>query len=440
MKAKFFSAAAAVLKTIVAKVLPVLKTLWKISSRNIGLKILSVLFALMLWSYVISSNTSITRDKVLSGLQGYVIGQASLDAYGLAMVSDPTSALSNITVEIDVPQASYSASTKDNVQVTLDVSSVQNAGTREVPLKATTVYGKVTRIYPSTVTVTFEPQDSRSIPVNVNMAGTEDGYWYNCARVNPSYITVTGATSLIRSISSAEVTADMTGRNSSFYTSSGIELLDNSGNPISSSLINRSASSVSLTMEIFPTKELEISTATDDILLGQVADGYIIEAITVQPRTITVAAEQELLDSLDMLVIEPIEIDSPSQSFTRRASISGLSDFKYISAEQIYVNVQIAEETISDWIEDVDITFIGLGDGLTITEGRGNVAVHVTGPRSRIETLSANSLTVTVDLSGLGAGSYELNVNPETANHPAVLFEVDPTTVMVTLEAQTAER
>ncbi len=415
------------------------RAIWKVVSRNVALKVLSALFALMLWSYVISSNTSITRTKSFTGLQGYVSGQVSLEVYDLAMVSDPTEALSNVTVEIDVPQASYSSATNENVQVTLDVSSVRTAGTQEVPLKATTAYGKVTRIYPPSITLSFEALDSRSIPVNVEMDGLEDGYWYNCARVNPSQITISGATTLVQDISSVAVHADMSGRRSSFNTSCTIELLDGDGNIIPSSLLNRSASSVSISMEIYPTKDLEVSTATDDILLGQVADGYIIEAITVQPRTITVAADEELLDSLDNLVIDPIEIDSPSQSFTRRASISGLSDLKYISSEQVYVNVQIAEETISDWIEDVDLTFIGLSDGLVITEGRGRVAVHVTGPRSSIEALSAENLTVTVDLSGLEAGNYELPVNVETENHPAIIFEVDPSRVLVTLEKASAE-
>lgn len=415
------------------------RAIWKVVSRNVALKVLSALFALMLWSYVISSNTSITRTKSFTGLQGYVSGQVSLEVYDLAMVSDPTGVLSNIAVEIEVPQASYSLATNENVQVTLDVSSVRTAGTQEVPLKATTAYGKVTRIYPSSISMTFEALDSRSIPVNVEMDGQEDGYWYNCARVNPSQITISGATSLVQDISSVAVRADMTGRRSSFNTSCAIDLLDSEGNVIPSSLLNRSASSVSISMEIYPTRELEVSTATDDILLGQVADGYIVEAITVQPRTITVAADEELLESLDKLVIDPIEIDSPSQSFTRRASISGLADFKYISSEQVYVNVQIAEETISDWIEDVEITFIGLSDGLVITEGRGSVAVHVTGPRSSIEALSAESLTVTVDLSSLEAGNYELPVNVETENHPAVIFEVDPTSVLVTLENASAE-
>ncbi|MBQ4090325.1 MAG: hypothetical protein IJC56_10690 [Clostridia bacterium] len=415
------------------------KAVLKVFSRNIGLKLLSVLFALMLWSYVISSNTDITRTKTHSGLQGYVTGQVTLEVYDLAMVSDPTSALSNVSVDVEVPQVNYAASTADNVQVMLDVSSVRTAGTQEVPIKATSTYGKVTRVYPSSLTLTFEPLDSRSIPVNVRMTGTDEDYWYNCARVNPSQVTVSGATSIVQDISSVVVNADVTGRLDSYSTSCSIELLDRDGNVIPNALVNRSASSVSISMEVYPTKELEVSTATDDVLVGQAAEGYIIEAITVQPRTITVAAEQELLDSLDRLIIDPIEIDSPSQSFTRRASISGLTDFRYISSEQVYVNVQIAEETISDWIEDVDITFIGLADGLEITEGRGKVAVHVTGPRSRIEAMSADNLSVIVDLAGLGAGSYELPVEPDTANHPTVVFEVDPANIQVTLDAVAEE-
>lgn len=422
-----------------AKFLEIAKACWKVMSRNIGLKLLSIMFALMLWSYIISSNPNITRTKTYTGLQGYVTGQVTLEVYDLALVTDPSDALSNISVDVEVPQTNYADSTADNVQVTLDLSSVRTAGTQEVPLKATTTYGKVTRVYPSSVTLAFEPLDSRSIPVNVQMTGNNEDYWYNCSRVNPSQVTISGATSIVQDVGSVVVSMDVSDRTSSYNTSCSIEMLDSEGNVIPNTLLSRSSSSVSIYMEVYPTSELEVSTATDDILVGQVAEGYVVEAITVQPRTITVAAEQELLDSLDNLIIEPIEIDYPSQSFTRKASISGLTDFRYISSEQVYVNVQIAEETISDWIEDVNLTFIGLADGLEITEGRGTVAVHVTGPRSKIDMMTSENLSVIVDLSGLEAGSYELPAVPETDNYPSVVFEVDPVNIQVTIEETAAE-
>ena len=409
------------------------KYLLAVVSKNVGLKILSVVFAIMLWSYVISSNTSITRVKTHTGLQGYVTGQTTLEVYDLAMVSDPTGALNNITVEIEVPKASYASSTSENVQVMLDVSSVRTAGTQEVPIKATTSYGKVTRIYPSSLTMTFEPLDSRIIPINVQLSGEEEGYWYNCTRVNPSQVTVSGATSIVQSITSAVVRADMTGNYSSYSTSSTIELMDAAGNVVPSSLVSRSASSSSLVLSIYPEKELEVSTIIDDVLIGQAADGYVIEAITISPRTVTVAAEQELLDSLDKLIIEPIVIDNPSQSFTRRVSIAGLSDIKYISSEQVYVSVQISEETVSDWIENVDVACFGLGDNLTVSDSLSSVAVHVTGPRSDIESLVDDRIMLYVDLSGLGAGVHTLPVNVDTDQYDEVIFEVEPANITVTV-------
>ena len=67
-----------------------LKSLWGVLSRNVALKLLSILFAIMVWSYVISTNPSITRTKTIDGITGYVTGQATLEVYDLALLTDPT--------------------------------------------------------------------------------------------------------------------------------------------------------------------------------------------------------------------------------------------------------------------------------------------------------------------------------------------------------------
>ena len=117
------------------------KWLWGLLSHNFGLKILSLVMAILLWNYVITSNTSITRPKTISGLTGYISGQTTLNTYGLALLEDPSEALSNVSVTIEVPQADYSRASADNVQVTLDLSSVRTAGTQEVELRAISSYG-----------------------------------------------------------------------------------------------------------------------------------------------------------------------------------------------------------------------------------------------------------------------------------------------------------
>lgn len=424
------------------KLVQLSKAVWSAMSRRTLLKLLSFAFAIMLWSYVISSSPSITRTKTIDDLTGYVSGQATLEIYKLALLTDPTFALSDISVQVQVPQASYSQVTGDNVQVSLDISAVRTAGTQEVPLKATSAYGKVVRIYPAALTLTFETLDSRSVPVQVSLSGMEEtGYWYNTARYNPQQLTVTGATSLVQSIASARVVCDVADRHGSFTAARTFTLLDERGEEITQTMLNPSASSITVGVDIYPTKELEVSTAIDDVLDGQVAPGYQIESIAIQPETVTVAAEQELLDAIDKLVISPIAIDAPSQSFTKPASISGLTDFKYISSEQVYVTVQIAEETVSAWIEDVYINYSPSydKDKYLLSWQRNTISVHVTGPRSKVQALVDKGLTATADLSGLGEGNHAVPIEIDDGNLPDIVFEPELNEVEITLTPRTAE-
>ena len=417
------------------KALP--KKVWAVLSRNMGLKLLSLVFALLLWSYVVTNNPSITRNKTLTGLNAYITGQTTLNAYRLALESDPGSALNGITVMLEVPQAQYAYVSQDNVQVALDMTSVRSAGTQSVPLRASTTYGRVLKTIPDSVTVTIEALDSRSVPVNVALTGTDqENYWYNRSRVNPQQLTISGAASVVQSISQASVSVDVSGLRESHTAALPYVLYDSDGNEISQTMLDCSASSITVGIDIYPTRELRVSDSVENVLTGQPADGYLVESITIQPDTVLVAAEQELLDGLDEMLVEPIEVDGASQSFSRRVALIPLADIKYTSAEQVYVNVQIAEETTTLRISDVNLVFTGKADDLLLSWAREDFVVRATGPRSRVEALESQGLSATVDLSGLEAGSYTLPLTLSAGEYPDVSFELEPATVSVVLEAE----
>ena len=233
------------------------RALWGLLSHNLGLKALSLLMAVLLWNFVITSNTTITRTKTITGLTGYITSQSALNTYGLALLDNPTEQLSDISVTVEVAQSEYAYVSSDNVQVTLDLSSVRTAGTQEVSLVASTSYGRVVRIMPDTLTLTFETLDSRMIPVNVQIVGeTEADRWYNVNRTNPTAVTISGAASVVQSIASAYVYVDVTGYDSSFITADQYVLLDSEGNEITASMLNRSSSSITVNMDVYPTKEI----------------------------------------------------------------------------------------------------------------------------------------------------------------------------------------
>ena len=140
--------------------------------------------------------------------------------------------------------------------------------------------------------------------------------------------------------------------------------------------------------DVYPTREIPISTDIEDVVAGRVADGYAITEISIQPASITVAADADLLSGINELVIEPVSVDGASQNVSARAKISLLKDFKYASTEQVYVNITIGEERVSEWIDNVSITFVGKADNLQLDWKQDDIMVYTTGPRSAIEALN----------------------------------------------------
>ena len=411
------------------------RTLRMMLSRRLWMKLLSFLLAVLLWNYVVSTNTSITRTKTLTGLSGYITGQSTLTTYELALLAPPEDALSDITVQLDVAQSQFGQVSADTVQVMLDLSSVRTAGTQQVPLRATSAYGRVTSILPDSVTLTFETLDSRLIPVNVETTGEQDAnsWFYSVNRTNPTAITVSGAASVVRSISQARVYMDVTGMTENYNGAESFVLLDYEGNEVPQSMLNRSVTSVTVVMDVYPKKELPISQRVEDVVTGRLADGYTITDISIQPESITVAADQGLLDGISELLIEPVNVEGQSQSMVARASIAMLSDFRNVSAEQVYVNITVAEEDVSEWVGNNVLTFVGKADNLRLEWQRSDIQVRVTGPRSTVESLQENGVPITVDLSGLGAGEHVCPLILPNENYPGIAFEPEAPEITITL-------
>ena len=376
-------------------------------SNNLGYKLLSLLLAILLWNYVIATNTSITRTKAIYNLTGTVSGLSTLSENKLALSESPEEALSDITVTVETPQADYSRVSSDNVQVALDLSNVRATATHEVPLRATTSYGRVRRISPETLTLTFEKLDSRNVAVNSVIEGQADGYWYNVSRSNPSILTISGAASVVQSITSARVVADVRGMTDSTVTARPYVLLDAAGKIIPQDMLNCSTSSISVSVDIYPCRDIPVSNDRESVITGTPAEGYEVQSVTIQPQSIQVAAEQDLLDSLDRLVIEPVSVEGASQSFSAKSTVTQLSDFKNVSSEQVYVNVTIVEEQVTDYVDNVRVIFTGKAENLIASYDQ--LGVEVTGPRSGVARLAEEGVTVTVDLTGLGEGYYILS-------------------------------
>lgn len=407
--------------------------LWRIVSHNLMWKILSVVIAILMWSYIVSADSSITRTKVLSSVDVSLSGQSVLQSRLLAVVMDEDEALASVRVKVKVPQANYARVTADSVSVELDLSRVRQTGRQEVELVGTTAYGEVVQITPSTLEVDIEPMDTRVVPVNVELQNQdEDKYYYVVSQSNPSQLTISGASSVVQRIAQAQALVNVEGMTTGRNVSVKYALLDEEGNEVTQ-LVSKPTSSVMVGLSIDPIARLSVDASIETATTGTLPDGYRITRVEVQPETITVAGDPSLLGELDVLTFEQVNVTGRTQSFSTVATVNALDAMKYVSTRQVTVTVYIEEESQVARFENVKLSVTGLKEGCRAELSDETVRVKATGAYSEMGQLTESHLLADVDLTGLTPGEYDLPVQVTADNYPSVTFEVEPQTVHVAI-------
>ena len=407
--------------------------LWRIVSHNLMWKILSVVIAILMWSYIVSADSSITRTKVLSSVDVSLSGQSVLQSRLLAVVMDEDEALASVRVKVKVPQANYARVTADSVSVELDLSRVRQTGRQEVELVGTTAYGEVVQITPSTLEVDIEPMDTRVVPVNVELQNQdEDKYYYVVSQSNPSQLTISGASSVVQRIAQAQALVNVEGMTTGRNVSVKYALLDEEGNEVTQ-LVSKPTSSVMVGLSIDPIARLSVDASIETATTGTLPDGYRITRVEVQPETITVAGDPSLLGELDVLTFELVNVTGRTQSFSTVATVNALDAMKYVSTRQVTVTVYIEEESQVARFENVKLSISGLREGCAAELSDETVRVKATGAYSEMGQLTESHLLADVDLTGLTPGEYDLPVQVTADNYPSVTFEVEPQTVHVAI-------
>lgn len=411
-----------------------LRLLWSILARNLGWKLFSLAAALFLWSYIVTSDPTITQDKVVSGVEVVANGLSVLQSRDLALLTDPTTVYSDVRVRVRVPQADYNKVTSDNVRVELDMSRIRQTGVQEIELKGVTVYGEPVQVSPSTIEVYVEQLDSRNVPVNVELVGEMDTehYWYSVGRANPSQISVSGPSSVVRLISSARVSLDVTGVSGIYNWTAKVELLDAEGNVIDQ-MLSQSSSSVTVGLSVYPVKYLAVTDDIETATTGKLPEGFKVTRVEVQPEIITAAADAELLSQLESLTFVPVNVSGRKQSFSVTSSINKLKDIQYLSSDQVTVTVYIEEQETGKTFQKVPLGIVGKKDGQSVKLAQDSISVKVTGPYSEVEALVRGDIIARIDVSKLSAGEHEVPVVVSVDNYPDLTFELEPPEVTVTI-------
>jgi YbbR domain-containing protein len=381
---------------------------------NFGLKILSAIFAIVLWAVIVNiydPTTGVTISGVAVQLtntqsltdKGYtydVVDGSKISVY----VSGPKSVITDIKAGDIVATADLSQITAFADYVDIDVKVVKDGQA----LSNVEVTPRTTA-----VKLNIENRISQNFDVGLDIAGTvANGYVMTNQSVNPSTVKVTGSSSLVAKISQVKATYDVSGASSDISDTASLVLYDLDGNVITDPNLELSKTEVNFTANVRPEKTISINYS----ISGSTADGYRV--IKTEPSTseITVSGDAKTLEKISELTIPTtvLNVDGLSSDKTFRIWLPDYmpSGISVISNNLITITVRISDAGSQDIsFNTAAIQYTGLKSDMKVSAvNKETISIIVSKSTEVTGELSASDITATVNLTGQNAGQHTMAI------------------------------
>ncbi len=405
---KFFSALGTFFKNVFTK--------------NIPLKIIALLFAILLWGYVLAIENP-EYVKRVRDVDITIVGEDTLNNRGLMLVTRDTG---KTDVDVLCKISKHSELDASRVTCTVDLSSIAYSLDRdedsktipvEVQAKVASEYGTVQGLSVGTVDLTVARLSSRSnLLVTINTQGTlVDGFDYSL----PDELTISslrGQKSEIDRIAYAEVTVDL----DSFAVNDPemlagtydlvlpVQFFD-SANVRLNDIVTSSGETITTNLRVVIRAYRDVPIEPRIIVSDLFDSRYDYEA-TLSQDTVRLYGDRAALDAIESVKTEQIlpKMYAGEERQTVSLLIPAGVQTDRSQSKSVTVYLQVNERVLEDVEFGIPITYSETKKGVELTgDEPKTVTVFVSGTVAAIDAFDPGWLSADVDLSNYGEGRYE---------------------------------
>lgn len=375
--------------------------------------VLSVMIAVMAWFVVI--NTAPDQERLVTVRNVPVTTPTNaLTSLGLNVIEggDP-----QVAVQVKGRVIQVGNLEPEDIQVTASFADIVGAGTYDLKLTASTSAGTVVAITPETISMTFDREVNKEIPVTVDINGLsvpENDYILGSVTASPASIVVRGPEKELSRITRAVVHAELEEPlTRSQVISSEIVLMDNEEAVEVSSHVTTDFSAADITIPVKRKVELPLRVS-----FINVPEGFPLEELeyTMSNETIVVAAQERSINKTTEIVAGVIDFEqldlTEKNTYTFRVRLP--DDF--VNIENIE-NIVVEFDTTglsSNYLNLNQIYIVNEPSGFTVTSMTQSLYnVKIVGEEKLLKTIKSKDFMVTVDLSDrdVQVGQYEVPVS-----------------------------
>ena len=343
---------------------------------------------------------------------------------------------STIEVTLRAPRSVWELliAQENSVHGILDITGL-SAGehTQVIQIRIGARPAKTVLVTPETVTFTLEPLSTQSLPVDIIISGKPAvGYQAGDATVEPTQIAISGPESIVKQATRARVLVNLDNVRESIDEAFDVQVLDDKNTILNGVSINPQSARVMI--PISPQSGYR-DLAVKVVVNGQVAAGYRLENISVFPPVITVfAKDPELVNELPGVVeTQALDLQDAKENISTRLALTLPESITIVGTKTVQVQVAISPIQTSLTLLDQPIKIIGLPNGFESHISPETVDVIISGPLPVLDALTAQDITVSVDVTGLDLGTHQLEPKVEVFVENVLEGSILPGTVEVVL-------
>lgn len=390
---------------------------------NLGLKIISVVVAILMWLVVTNSSDPVVwRQQV--NIPVRILNTDLLTAEGKVYTILDDSATIPV-VNYSAPRSIADSIKSENIVATADIQELTNVNTVRIHLSSNIYNTQIESIEGSIDSVKFSIEDRKTsaflLQVSTN-GEPANGYSVGDVTSEQNQIRVSGPESLVSAIRTASAVVDINGAAGNITTYADVRLYDKEGEQIPTANLTMNITSVKVSVSILATKTLPVNVTTT----GQPATGYLVSGdVTVTPESVEMAGRTSALGSYNEITIpeEELDITGATETVVKEINITPYVPELIRFADSSYngiVTVTVPVEAVASDEIDVSITDIAMEnvpEGMTaeivsedLSPAAGMLRVKVLGLDQTLSTLQAAQLTPYVDVGAalaLAGGEVE---------------------------------
>lgn len=351
----------------------------------------------------------------------------------------------NVRLRLLAPAASWENLTPSKFKASVDLSALDE-GFNDVPVLVVVSDPQVEIIgqNPSEASVNLEVLQTITRAVDIEVLDSPPlGYIARTPTVEPAVVDITGPASSIAQVNNAVAEVFIRNSKKTIEALQDVVIRNRAGQTLRGLTLNPEQVLVTLPIEQrFGYKDVPVRVQVQ----GQVAPGYRVSNISVDPPTITVVGNPTGLNQITGLIeTTPINLDGATETIVRVVPLNlpdGVTTVVSTSGdnngpEGVKVTVEVTP--IEDGINlSRPVTQQGIDPSYWWRVNPNRVDVFLSGPLTQLENLKASDVEVIVDLFGLEPGAYSLQprvFKPDELRVDTIL----PDTVEVTI-GRTIER